>query len=105
MIWGNCQKMFISHWENKTYMKTTITYIIESSTNRDEVDSKIYELIGISSPGAVAALCNDKYVFIWESEQKSLCDDGSKATYKAKINKAAWKYLKTMAMIDKCIEI
>lgn len=79
--------------------------IIESSTNRDEVDSKIYELIGISSPGAVAVLTPDSYVFVWESESKSYMDDGSKATYKAKINKPAWKYMKTMAMIDKCIEI
>ena len=84
-----------------------LSQVIKSQSCRDTLDSILYKIMGIDAPGAVALLCPDSRLMVWANENDSLCDDGRKAKFRSPypISKDDWKYIKSLAFIEKGIEL
>lgn len=63
---------------------TTIASILDTEQGWDARDTAIYELLGITSPGAYALREPDGRLMVWASEEDSIDDDGSLATYRSR---------------------
>jgi hypothetical protein len=71
----------------------------------DDVESDIYNLLGIDGPGAYIAQANDGSICVWASESESEDDDGAKATFRSHgpLEQIALARLDKLAWID-CVE-
>lgn len=82
---------------------TTIADIIAThSTDRDARDSDIYDMIGLTGPGAYAIREPDGRLMVWASESDSQDDDGARATYRSRlpIADAEWDVVCSLAWVD-----